>query len=98
MYRGDPFVVIHIHLNAEQNPDQFFIDASLNFTGRTVLTQTAKINVTAFPMLNGILERVWIGQYESTVSEVIITLSLSLSLSLFLSLSLSLSLSLNLSI
>ena len=39
--------------------------------GRTVLTQTARINVTAFPLLNNLLERIWIGQYESTVSKVL---------------------------
>ena len=39
---------------------------------RTLLTQTATINVTAFPLLNGLLERLWIGQYESTVAKVLL--------------------------
>ena len=42
----------------------------INSLGRTILTQTARINVTAFPLLNSLLERIWIGQYESTVSKV----------------------------
>ena len=54
--------------------------------GRTLLTQTARINVTAFPLLNSLLERIWVGQYESTVSKVSMTTyaSASLSLSIYL--------------
>ena len=48
--------------------------------GRTLLTQTARINVTAFPLLNSLLERIWVGQYESTVSKVSMTTCISLSL------------------
>ena len=55
--------------------------------GRTLLTQTARINVTAFPLLNSLLERIWVGQYESTVSKVSMTTCISLSLSLSLSIS-----------
>ena len=53
--------------------------------GRTLLTQTAKINVTAFPLLNSLLERIWVGQYESTVSKVSMTTCICISLSLYLS-------------